>query len=129
MATGTLPNQHKMDLVGMANYTSWLTLASGITLTNTTSAATLRHVEKNIWYLYISVQGTFPANVMTTIGTINQNFFNAAGTAYIPALAFSGSNTYPATGRMTAAGVLDVAPGDVACTQVNIQGFFVTREV
>lgn len=103
------------------NWSNFLTLNSGFT----GRSINLRHVEKDIYYLYVQVEGNFPAGQTTNIGTFNLAYFgNHPVTGYLPAMGTKGIF------QITTAGMLNFqSQDDQTGTSVLSGGFIIRREV
>lgn len=116
---------------GDYKYLDWFTPASGFTVTQ----ATLRHVERNVWYLYIN--GHFDTDEITAyagkqIGSIVKSYFGNVGlTAYVPALCSAiGTGVYRAgVAQFGNAGTVIVSGANNATGSVIVNGLLITREV
>ena len=131
MAGGKVSKQiFEMEYYDTTYADDWFTLASGLTW-QSGNYCTLRHVEKNLWYIYLAVNGTIAANGSTAIGTINEAFFgNKDMSCYVPAVVnASGGGSYPAVARVNISGEVNVIGGPVAGSSVVINGLIIRREV
>ena len=138
MASGRIRDTHfRMERWVTTQHTEWFTPATGFTV----SQCTIRHVERNIWFVYIS--GSFATSdiepyVGIEIGRYTKSFFGgypvtgmisalctATGTNQSRAgvLEFQQSGGDPTSGSIVVSGVTQATASVVAT------GFVVSREI
>lgn len=125
MANGIVndPKFH-MTIYDKSTYQQWFTPAQGFSVNDGATDATLRHVEKNIWYIYLNISGTYAAGA-NTIGQLNESFFGRFDvTGYVPAVVSDNIGI----ARFRTDGFINVLSQGTG-TYATIQGFILTREV
>lgn len=144
MASGKIELPHfKMDY--SADYSQWFTPATNFVV----SQATIRHIERNIYYLYINgyftsdgtSSGTLTDSITAytgaDIGTINKTYFGPSPdglpiTGYVSALvaeAANSSKVRSAAAGFTVSGSVQVRGANFDTCYATVNGIVIRREV
>lgn len=148
MATGIIESsEHPIEYYDQSTVSQWLELnADNQILPTSSNNATLRRIDRNLWYVYLALYGVFREHRTQTIGKFKYSFFgNHPVSGYIPAvLGGNSDNQFPAVARISpTTGNLTVVvpllratdPGGTTewnaegtINYVYIQGLFIRRE-
>lgn len=144
MAAGIIEKPH-FEMMYNANYTDWFTPATGFVV----SQATIRQVERNLYYVYIN--GYFTSDGTTegarvdritaytgaVIGTVKKTYFGPSPdglpiTGYVPTLvaeANDSAKVRSAIAGFTVAGDIQIRGANYNTCYVTVNGVVVRREI
>ena len=123
--------QHHFPMTLDETYSNWFTPVNDFSV----STATIRQVESNLFYIYIT--GEFSTNAIaangdTSIGSLTLSYFgNKPVTGYVPAVVrpLASSAFHLAIALFSTAGGISIRGATAAAGQVYVNGLVTRREV
>ena len=134
MASGIIPApRFELEYYDSDTLSGWYIPKTGYPIYNiatTKTNATLRRVDRNIYYLYLALEGSFTQHESVNVGTFKFSFFDDHPVSGYFAAFVGGSsnNQWPATARIASStGYLTITPSATA-NYCFLSGFFIRRE-